>query len=51
MIAFLFAVGVWKTRLTKVHWLETDLETMVIGAISCGIGLLLGRLANLLIAH
>jgi VIT1/CCC1 family predicted Fe2+/Mn2+ transporter len=51
VIVFLFAVGVWKTRLTKVHWLESGLETMVIGAISCGIGLLLGRLANLLIVH
>ena len=47
---FLFVVGVWKTRLTKVHWLKSGLETMVIGLVSCGIGLTLGRLANLLIA-
>jgi len=34
-----------------VYALDIGLETMVIGAISCGIGLALGRLANLLIAH
>lgn len=46
---FLFAVGVWKTHLTKIHWLKSGLETMVIGIVSCGIGSVLGRLASLLI--
>ena len=49
VILFLFGVGVWKTRVTKVHWLESGLETMVIGLVSCGVGLALGRVANLLI--
>lgn len=49
VLVFLFALGVAKTRLTKVHWFKSGIETLAIGAISCGIGLLLGQLASRLL--
>ncbi len=49
VIIFMFAMGVAKTRLTKIHWLKSGLETVAIGGISCGLGLLLGRVANMLL--
>jgi VIT1/CCC1 family predicted Fe2+/Mn2+ transporter len=51
VVVFLFAVGVAKTRLTKLHWLRSGLETMLIGAASCGVGLLLGQLVSTLMSH
>lgn len=51
VLAFMFAVGVAKTRLTKLHWLKSGVETLAVGAISCGLGLVLGRVAALLMYH
>ena len=42
--AFLFILGVIKTRITKVNWLVSGMETLFIGALSCGAGFLLGRI-------
>lgn len=50
VLTFLFILGVWKTRITKAHWLASGLETLAIGAVSCGAGFLLGRYAAML-AH
>ncbi len=44
-IVFLFIVGVFKTRITKVHWLKSGTETLIIGVMSVLIGFGLGRLA------
>ena len=44
-IVFLFFVGIFKTRFTKVHWLKSGMETMALGVISVLIGFGLGRLA------
>jgi len=44
VLAFLFVVGVFKTKITKVRWLKSGLETLLIGAISCGAGFFLGRI-------
>ena len=49
ILGFLFALGVWKTRLTKLHWLLSGLETLAIGGVSCGLGFLFGRLVQALI--
>lgn len=51
VVLFLFVLGVAKTRLTKVHWLKSGIETMAVGVASCGVGLLLGRLAAILLSH
>lgn len=48
ILCFLFALGVWKTSLTKVHWLISGLETLAIGGLSCGLGFLFGRLIEAL---
>lgn len=45
VLFFLFILGVLKTRITKMHWLFSGLETLLIGAISCGSGFALGRIA------
>ncbi|MDD5154961.1 MAG: VIT1/CCC1 transporter family protein [Candidatus Omnitrophica bacterium] len=45
VLLFLFILGVLKTRITKMHWLFSGLETLLIGAASCGSGFLLGRIA------
>ncbi|MBU2103170.1 MAG: VIT1/CCC1 transporter family protein [Candidatus Omnitrophota bacterium] len=42
---FLFVLGVFKSKITKVRWLASGLETLIVGAISCGSGFLLGRIA------
>jgi len=46
VLFFLFVLGVLKSKVTKVHWLKSGLETLFIGAISCSAGFFLGRLAN-----
>lgn len=46
VLAFLFIVGVFKTKVTKAHWLLSGLETLSIGAISCGAGFFLGKVAS-----
>lgn len=48
VVLFLFLMGVAKTRLTKVHWLKSGLETMAVGAMSCGVGYLLGHASALI---
>lgn len=45
VLGFLFILGVIKTKVTKINWLVSGLETLLIGAISCGAGFLLGRIA------
>jgi len=49
VVAFLFVLGVWKTRFTKVHWFRSGIETLILGGISCGIGFLLGRVIAVLV--
>jgi VIT1/CCC1 family predicted Fe2+/Mn2+ transporter len=49
VLAFLFTVGVTKTKLTKLHWFKSGIETLAAGALSCGLGLVLGRVAALLL--
>lgn len=45
VLGFLFIVGVAKSKLTKMRWFFSGLETLAIGALSCGSGFVLGRLA------
>ena len=45
VLLFLFSLGVVKTRITKMHWLKSGVETLCIGAISCGAGFFLGKIA------
>jgi VIT1/CCC1 family predicted Fe2+/Mn2+ transporter len=49
IMSFLFVLGVFKTRLTRIHWLRSGIETLAIGGISCGLGFLFGRIVNALI--
>jgi VIT1/CCC1 family predicted Fe2+/Mn2+ transporter len=49
ILSFLFVLGVWKTRLTRVPWLLSGVETLVIGGLSCGLGFLFGRVVQALI--
>lgn len=49
VVAFLFILGVWKTRLTKAHWFRSGIETLALGGASCGIGFLLGRVIAVLV--
>lgn len=49
ILAFLFGLGVWKTRFTKVPWLLSGLETLAVGGLSCGLGFVFGRLVQALI--
>ncbi|MCS7150779.1 MAG: VIT1/CCC1 transporter family protein [Endomicrobia bacterium] len=46
VLLFLFVLGVIKTKITKIHWLISGLETLFIGALSCGAGFFLGRFAS-----
>lgn len=48
VMVFMFTVGVAKTRLTKIHWMKSGLETLAVGVMTCGLGLILGRVAALL---
>ena len=45
VLTFLFILGVIKTKVTKVRWFLSGLETLLIGALSCGTGFVLGKLA------
>jgi VIT1/CCC1 family predicted Fe2+/Mn2+ transporter len=49
ILAFLFGVGVWKTRLTKLPWLLSGVETLVIGGLSCGLGFVFGKIVQALL--
>ncbi len=49
ILAFLFAIGIWKTKLTKVKWWVSGLETLAIGGLSCGLGFLFGRIVHALV--
>jgi len=44
VLAFLFIVGIFKTRITKAHWVLSGFETLLIGSLSCGSGFFLGRI-------
>lgn len=44
VLIFLFVLGMLKSKITKVKWYKSGLETLIIGSISCGSGFLLGRL-------
>lgn len=46
VLAFLFLLGVAKTRVTRARPFVSGLETLLVGAVSCGAGFLLGRLAQ-----
>ncbi|MDP8247787.1 MAG: VIT1/CCC1 transporter family protein [Candidatus Tritonobacter lacicola] len=37
-IVFLFILGFFKTRITKVHWLKSVMETLMIGVMSILVG-------------
>ena len=49
ILVFLFVVGVWKTKLTKVPWLLSGMETLVIGGLSCGLGFVFGKVVESLL--
>jgi len=49
IMTFLFILGVFKTRLTRVHWVKSGIETLIIGGVSCGLGFLFGRIIHALI--
>ncbi|MCX7661761.1 MAG: VIT1/CCC1 transporter family protein [Candidatus Omnitrophica bacterium] len=46
VLFFLFVLGIYKARITKIYWLKSALETLLIGGISCGAGFILGRIAE-----
>jgi len=45
VLLFLFLLGATKARITRIHWWLSGLETLLFGALSCGAGFLLGRIA------
>jgi vacuolar iron transporter family protein len=45
VLSFLFIVGVAKAKITKMRWFLSGLETLIVGALSCSSGFILGRLA------
>jgi len=45
VLAFLFILGVVKSKITKMSWFLSGVETLLIGAVSCGAGFFLGRIA------
>ncbi len=51
VVVFMFTVGVAKTKMTKIHWLTSGLETVAFGVLSCGAGLVLGRAAYFLLSR
>jgi len=46
VLLFLFILGIIKSRVTKIHWIKSGIETLLFGLISCSAGFLLGRLAS-----
>ncbi|MFH1201607.1 MAG: VIT1/CCC1 transporter family protein [Candidatus Omnitrophota bacterium] len=44
VLTFLFILGTIKSRITKIHWLLSGLETLLIGVLSCATGFFLGKL-------
>ena len=44
VLFFLFVLGMAKSRITKIHWFKSGIETLVIGAVSCSAGFFLGRI-------
>jgi VIT1/CCC1 family predicted Fe2+/Mn2+ transporter len=44
VLSFLFILGVIKTKITKVHWLLSGLETLFFGTLSCTTGYFMGKL-------
>ncbi|MCX5702049.1 MAG: VIT1/CCC1 transporter family protein [Candidatus Omnitrophica bacterium] len=44
VLTFLFILGIAKTKITKVYWLKSGVETLLFGALSCGGGFFLGRI-------
>jgi len=49
ILVFLFTVGVWKTRLTRLPWLLSGIETLTIGGLSCGLGFVFGKIVQALL--
>lgn len=45
VLTFLFILGIIKTRVTKTNWFLSGIETLSLGALSCGAGFFLGRIA------
>ena len=45
-VAFLFVMGVAKTRLTKANALRSGFETMFLGVAACVVGYVLGWVAE-----
>ncbi|MEI8349219.1 MAG: VIT1/CCC1 transporter family protein [Candidatus Omnitrophota bacterium] len=45
VFTFLFILGIAKTKITKVNWFISGMETLLIGALSCGSGFFLGHFA------
>lgn len=43
VLLFLFILGVSKSKVTKINWFMSGLETLLIGALSCGTGFFLGK--------
>lgn len=44
VLTFLFILGIMKSKITKVHWFSSALDTLFVGALSSGSGFLLGRI-------
>ncbi|OGX25403.1 MAG: hypothetical protein A3J51_04240 [Omnitrophica WOR_2 bacterium RIFCSPHIGHO2_02_FULL_45_21] len=45
VLFFLFILGVAKSRVTRIHWFLSGIETLAIGALSCAAGFFLGKIA------
>ncbi|MDD5669180.1 MAG: VIT1/CCC1 transporter family protein, partial [Candidatus Omnitrophica bacterium] len=45
VLSFLFFVGMFKSRITKIRWFISGFETLLFGSLSCGLGFTLGRIA------
>jgi len=45
VLFFLFVLGVAKSRVTRIHWFLSGIETLSIGALSCAAGFFLGKIA------
>lgn len=45
VLFFLFVLGVAKSRVTRINWFLSGIETLSIGALSCAAGFFLGKIA------